>query len=108
MQNEAKSDLKFSPEEWSIILNLSSWRGTVGNRLGWYASVLGSIVLFCAYGVWKGEAIAVELAFACLLAYVIWSSMGELRGLQVYHSIFSRIVAFKESQGPSAAPETSS
>ncbi|MEZ0172416.1 hypothetical protein [Microvirga sp. TS319] len=107
MQDETKRDLDFSPEEWSIIVGFSSWRGTAGNRLGWYASALGAVVTLGAYGAWKGDIIAVGLAFICLPAYVLWLSIGQLRGIQIYQSIFSKIVAFKEPSEPSPALEDS-
>ncbi|WP_414472279.1 hypothetical protein [Microvirga sp. M2] len=107
MQDETKRDLDFSPEEWSIIVGFSSWRGTAGNRLGWNASVLGPVVTFGAYGAWKGDIIAVGLAFICLLAYVLWLSIGQLHGIQIYQSIFSKIVAFKEPSESSLVPEGS-
>lgn len=107
MQDETKRDLDFSPEEWSIIVGFSSWRETAGNRLGWYASALGPIVTLGVYGGWKGDIIAVGLAFICLLAYVVWISAGQLRGIQIYQSIFSKIVAFKEPSEPAPAPEDS-
>ena len=108
MQDNPVRDLEFSPEEWSIIVGFSSSRGTTGNRLGWYASALGPIVILRAYGAWKSDIIAISLAFACLLAYVVWLSVGELRGLQVYQSIFSKIVAFKEMKETSSPPATAS
>lgn len=98
MQDKPKRDLDFTHEEWSIILSLASSRSSAGSRIGWYVSVLSPIAIFCLYGSWKREITAVEMAFVCLFGCVIWSIIGEVRGAQVYRSIFSKIVASKESQ----------
>lgn len=99
--------MDFTQEEWSIILSLSSSRWTTASRLGWYASVLGPIVLFCAYGSWKREITAVEMAFLCLLGCVLWAIVSEVRNSHIYHSICSKIVAYKESQQKPPTPEIS-
>lgn len=101
-------DLDFTQEEWSIILSLSSSQTAMVSRIGWYASVLCPIVLFCAYGSLRREITAVEMAFICLLGCVLWSILSELRSAQVYRSICSKVVAFKDSEKASSASDTSS
>ena len=105
MQNDARQQLDFSQDEWAAIVGFSTWRETTGNRIGWYASIIGPIVLFGIYGACKGEITAVGLAFVCLLAYCIWRVRLELQYLPVYRSICSKIVAFKSSQEPLTGPE---
>lgn len=98
MQDETKPNLDFSPEEWSIIVGFASWHGAARNRIGWYASAVGPILLFGAYGIWKSDIIALGLAFVSLLAYVAWVSAAEVRGLKEYRSICNKIITFKEAQ----------
>lgn len=107
MQDEARKQLNFSMDEWEIIVGICSWRGSVENRIGWYSSILGPIVLFCVYGVWVGEMKAVGLAFACLLACKIWLIIVELRNIRVYRSICSKIISLTETQKPIGDPECS-
>jgi len=107
MQDEANRGLDFTQEEWAIILSLSSSSPATAGRAGWYASILCPIALFCAYGSWRREITAVEMAFACLLGCVLWSIVAELRSSQVYRSICRKIVAFKEARERSSAPEIS-
>ncbi len=98
MQDEAKRGLNFSPEEWAIIVGFLSPRQGVGSRIGWYASILAPIVVLCGYGAWKGEITAVGLAFLCLLGCVLWAIATEIKSVDLYRSIGSKIVEFKHSR----------
>lgn len=107
MSNKAQNSLKFSPHEWSIIIGHSSSRESRGSRIGWYASILAPIVIFCSYGLVKGEVTAVGLAFICLLGCVIWWIKMETQVLTVYSSIFDKIVTFLSNEETQSKSESS-
>lgn len=67
------------------------------SRIGWYASILVPIVVFCGYGAWREEITTVGLAFLCFLGCVFWAIAREIRNLHHYRSICSKIVEFKQS-----------
>ncbi len=63
------------------------------DRFWSYASVLVAPVLMALYGIVQREYVAVSVAFAGLLAMVVWAVFRDLRHAGLYRQICRKIIA---------------
>jgi hypothetical protein len=93
------TELNLTPEERSLIHTLAHDRAGKGTRLGFYASVLVPDLMFGCYGIAKRDLVALALAFAGSLIFVVWRISREMSLLGAYRSLFAKLADHERYAG---------
>ena len=92
------SDLGLSDAERRYVARVASADRSGGQRLAFYAAMLSPMFAFGIYGLFRGDLVALAIAFAGLAFFLIWRIAQEMKSAPLYFSVFSKIEALESTQ----------
>ncbi|WP_440222047.1 hypothetical protein ACQQ2N_13250 [Dokdonella sp. MW10] len=91
------SRLGLDPLERALVAQLAVGDSRL-HRLGYYAAALVPALGFGAWGIARGDVVALGLGFAGLVLFVIWNLAGEWRLAPVFASLCAKVDAFERGE----------